>query len=122
MPHLPTVRNSVGVRVVRGQQDRPVDAPAAAPAGERADHDQVDGVGQLGAVVPLELDPLPAAGAGPIARVGPVDLHISPSQPSATACSNAASSASGVLTSAAVVSRSRSDRVSAAASRSRRCG
>ena len=57
----------VGGRVVRGQQQRAVDAAAAAPPGERADHDQVDGVGQLGAVVPLELDPLPAAGAGLVA-------------------------------------------------------
>jgi|HubBroStandDraft_6_1064221.scaffolds.fasta_scaffold15698_2 hypothetical protein len=53
---------------------------------------------------------------------GPTDLHISPSQPSVTACSNAASRASGVLTSMAVVSRSWGERVIASASAARRCG
>ena len=33
----------------------------------RPDDGHVDGVGQLGAVVALEFDPLPAAGAGPVA-------------------------------------------------------
>ena len=57
-----------GGRVVGGQQQRAVEAGAAAPPGERADHGQVGGVGQFGAVVPLELDPLPAAGAGLVDR------------------------------------------------------
>jgi len=95
----------IGVGVIGGQEERPVDAGAAAAPGERADDDQVDGVGQLGAVVPLQLDPQPAARAWYTAS-GPTDLHISPSQPSVIACSNAASRAAGAVTSAAVVSRS----------------
>ena len=67
VPHLQTVWNRVGGRVVGGQQQRAVHPGAAAPAGQRADHDQVEGVGQLGAVVALELDPQPAAGAGLVA-------------------------------------------------------
>jgi hypothetical protein len=43
----------------------------------------------------------------------PVDLHTRPSEPSATACSNAASRTGAVATSSAVVNRSRSDKVSA---------
>src|SRR4029453_5035159 len=54
----------VGLGVVGGQQQGPVDAAAAAPAGQGADHDQVQGVAELGAVVALELDPQPAPGPG----------------------------------------------------------
>ena len=61
----------VGARVVGGQQHRAVDPGAAAAPGERADDDQVDGIGQLGAVVPLELDPLPAACSGLVSRIRP---------------------------------------------------
>src|SRR5260370_219016 len=61
----------VGLRVVGGQQHRAVHAGAPPAPGERADGDQVDGVGQFGAVVALELDPLPAAGAGLVHRLGP---------------------------------------------------
>jgi hypothetical protein len=60
----------VGGGVVGGQQQRAVDPGAAAPPGERPHHHQVQGVGQLGAVVALELDPLPAARAGLVAGRG----------------------------------------------------
>src|SRR6202007_3249244 len=99
-----------------GQQHRAVHAGAAAAPGVRADDDQVDRVGQFGAVVPLELDPLPRA------RAGLAALHPSPSQPSVTAWENAASSAAGSLTSVAVVSRSRGPGVIAAPSLARRSG
>jgi hypothetical protein len=49
-------------------------------------------------------------------------LHTSPSQPSVTACSNAASSAAGLATSVAVVSRSRGEMMIASASLARRSG
>ena len=62
----------VGAGVVGGQQQRAVDAGPAATPGERADDRQVDGVGQLGAVVALELDPQPATGACGTRRRGSV--------------------------------------------------
>jgi hypothetical protein len=64
VPHLPDRLEPVGGLVVDGQQQRPVHAGAPSPAGQPAHHHQVQGVGQLGAVVALELDPLPAARAG----------------------------------------------------------
>ena len=58
-----------GGRVVGGQQQRAVDAGAAATPVQRADHHQVQGVGELGAVVALEFDPQPAARSGLVSGV-----------------------------------------------------
>jgi len=57
------------VRVIGGQQHSTVCASAPAAPGVRAYHDEVDRVCQLGAIVPFELDPHPAAGASLVDRV-----------------------------------------------------
>src|SRR5262245_64764483 len=53
----------VGLWVVRGEKQRAVLSAATATPPDRADDHQIERVGELGAVVPLELDPQPAAGA-----------------------------------------------------------
>ena len=67
VPHRQIVGNVSVAGSYAASSRAPVHAVPAAAAVQRTDHDEVEGVGQLAAVVALELDPQPAPGPGLVA-------------------------------------------------------